>query len=310
MMPKAPRGLSELKGLQLNQGERALSYTPMSDIELTLFLMSPPDERDIDRVREEWREHTRYDLFDAFPVEVEENTAVEQGDTSFSTWQEKREAFKVIYQVLAVDVGRFVFRGRQLKYRSLRQELHRYNRGVRDTMGAYSAALTNGQIGLQEFYRRMTFLLTDVHYANAAVARGGWRMMDDRSWALAAQYSKKQHEYLRNLCNGIKKGTVDIDSGRFWQRTRMYAQSGYGTYQQTLRAVYGEHSYTHERRVTDPSADHCECCLDQEDKDWQPIGDLLPIGDCTCLFNCHCYFEFKREGEDHRFTATYDHLFG
>ena len=51
---------------------------------------------------------------------------------------------------------------------------------------------------------------------------------------------------------------------------------------------------THEKRILDPGAQHCQCCIGQAGR-WELIGTLLKIGGCDCANNCRCRFVFGRE---------------
>jgi hypothetical protein len=56
---------------------------------------------------------------------------------------------------------------------------------------------------------------------------------------------------------------------------------------------------THERRVLDDAVkDHCQTCLDEAERDWQPIGTLTPIGSADCMSRDRCYFEYDSQGAE------------
>jgi hypothetical protein len=41
------------------------------------------------------------------------------------------------------------------------------------------------------------------------------------------------------------------------------------------------------------ASDHCELCVQEWYKGWQPIGSLIPPGERTCLARCRCWLEHK-----------------
>jgi hypothetical protein len=70
----------------------------------------------------------------------------------------------------------------------------------------------------------------------------------------------------------------------------MYADAGTHTYHNASRYAE-EGDATFERRILGDNPNHCECCIDEAAKGWQPWGILKEIGECECITNCNCSFE-------------------
>jgi len=194
----------------------------------------------------------------------------------------------------AGTTGRFrnLISGRFVSEREVRAEMRRIILGLRGEMIGLAQQLKAAEVSLQEWYDGMRSLMKIGHTIAASMAKGGWKQMTFSDWGRVGAASRRQYEFLNNFATQMASGRVALD-GRTIQRSGMYAKATFGTYQKQLRVSAKENAYRQERRIIDPSAEHCNDCIDEAAKGWQPIGTLREIGDSQCRVNCACRFEFR-----------------
>jgi len=153
-----------------------------------------------------------------------------------------------------------------------------------------SMSYLNGEITLSEWQILMERSIKSIHTSSAALAIGGWNQMDYSDWGRTGSMIKKQYWWLDNFANDVHIGKQRL--GSFLRRAQLYAQAGRGTYEEMRRVLAEHHGFIEERRLLAP-AEHCNTCVLEAEKDWQPIGTLRQIGDSECRTNCLCRFMFR-----------------
>ena len=114
--------------------------------------------------------------------------------------------------------------------------------------------------------------------------------MSNSDWGTVGSLIKRQYQWLDNFASEVYSGIQP--SNTLLRRAKLYAQSGRGTYEEMKRIVAQDRGYTEERRLLSP-AEHCNGCVEEAMKGWQPIGTLRQIGDTECVTNCVCRFIFR-----------------
>jgi hypothetical protein len=167
--------------------------------------------------------------------------------------------------------------------------------GVIDASQANITGLTqslmDGNITVSEWQAGMASEIKLAHVASAAAAKGGWAQMSQADWGRAGQMIRRQYQYLQGFANEIESGKQPLN-GRALVRAKLYAQAARGTYEQIRRHEMEVLGNNEERRVLG-AAEHCQGCIGQAAKGWQPIGTLDPIGAEECVTNCQCHFEYR-----------------
>ncbi len=156
---------------------------------------------------------------------------------------------------------------------------------------ALTQSLLDGNITLSEWQLSMERELKAIHTLSAALARGGWSQMEFSDWGRVGAFIKRQYSWLDNFANEIYSGVQP--TGSIMRRAKLYAQSGMSTYEDVRRIQAQEQGFNEERRLLS-SAEHCQGCVTEAAKGWQPIGTLRRIGDAECATNCLCRFEFRK----------------
>ena len=124
-----------------------------------------------------------------------------------------------------------------------------------------------------------------------AFAAGGWAQLDlvrdDVEEHLAAELG-----YLDIFADDVADGRVPRD-GHFVRRAMLYGAAGWGLYMLLRGREARRRGYGEEHSILDPGAEHCQECVGETDKGWQPLGSLIPIGSRQCRSGCRCRFEYR-----------------
>lgn len=84
--------------------------------------------------------------------------------------------------------------------------------------------------------------------------------------------------------------------GQVGSRARLYADSVYGTHENSVRAREQDAGVLKGRRVTEGDENVCPGCEAAASDEYVPLEQLLDIGDADCLTRCRCTIEFDYHG--------------
>jgi hypothetical protein len=199
-------------------------------------------------------------------------------------------AFLLLY---AWDAGAQQYRdasGRFVPRPTIRQTIDDTIAATERDMGALAAELRTGDITGDEWLAEMQARVKDVHLYNAAAAKGGWAQLTEDDLAVVGREVRRQYTYLNRFADQIDHGLV-LD-GRFLARVELYAEAGRGTFEAITGDMMAARGKTEEHNVLHP-AEHCQGCLDETDRGWVPIGELVPIGARDCLGRCKCTMAYR-----------------
>lgn len=118
--------------------------------------------------------------------------------------------------------------------------------------------------------------------------------MTQAAWGYEGYLVKLQYQFLDGFAQDIINNPAYWLNGRLLERMRLYEQAAWGSLEQIYRWKMKNEGWTEEKRVLGV-ADHCEGCLTQASKGYQPIGSLPPIGSQQCVTKCHCIFVYRKE---------------
>ncbi len=156
-----------------------------------------------------------------------------------------------------------------------------------------AAALKDGRISLTEWQAAMREYLRQQYTVATMLAKGGSEHVTQSDWGYMGSLLKKQYQYLDKFAQDIANNPKAWLTGRLDVRMNMYKESAYAAYEAMNRREMINAGMDEERRVLG-EADHCEDCLVETAKGWQPIGTLAAIGDSVCKTNCKCTFEYRK----------------
>lgn len=184
-----------------------------------------------------------------------------------------------------VESGRLV--GRQVVRLALDQVLESSAR----EMQALAEGLRNGSVSLGEWQTRMAREVKNVHLASGALAKGGWAQLSPADLGRIGQKVRTQYEFLRGFAAQVANGEQRLD-GTLGRRVELYAEAGRGTYHAVEQREMQARGRTEERSLLG-AADHCEECVEQAARSWQPLGEMVPIGARVCKARCACSVDYR-----------------
>ncbi len=155
--------------------------------------------------------------------------------------------------------------------------------------------LQQGQINAAEFGDAMKGHIKSLHIAQTALSRGGWEQMRPADYEGISATIEAQFKYLQGFAS-------DIESGRYGRgdelaqgvlsRAALYSESGRATYENEYKTANAEAGRTEAKRIL-ASVKNCDGCIEEADKDWQPIDEIADIGSLDCKSACHCILIFR-----------------
>lgn len=92
----------------------------------------------------------------------------------------------------------------------------------------------------------------------------------------------------------------DLIGGTIVNRTGMYPDAAYATFQNNVMAREFDSGVTLGRRICAEDEASCTDCVEaaRESEEWVPLDELDEIGSLQCMNNCRCEFEFSVDGAE------------
>lgn len=181
--------------------------------------------------------------------------------------------------------------GRIVPRSAIRSALDQTIKAAGSEIRALAEALKAGNLTLIEWELAMREQLKLLHLATAALEKGGWAQLTQADFGRVGGILKREYGYLKNFANDIASGKQKLD-GSFTRRADLYNEAARNTYyrfaEDGLRAL----GFDEERNILG-QADHCDGCIEETDKGWVGIGELVPIGERLCNRNCQCSMEYR-----------------
>lgn len=154
----------------------------------------------------------------------------------------------------------------------------------------------NGKLNPHDWSQEMSTDIVSLHTVVSIVAAGGFEQTTEEFWQHATEEIVNQQAYFTNFSNQVITGTVDPAADAFPARNALYAEAGFGTYENAVAIrEFGAGLNLYKRILAGNEVDdgNCQDCLDAEALGWQTRGQLPRIGDSICRTRCRCHFEFK-----------------
>ena len=182
--------------------------------------------------------------------------------------------------------GRFLSTGEAL--RSLEQDLASLTRRT----DQLAADLRSGRLSLIQWRLEMQLVIKHVQLGSATLAKGGRAQMTPADYGRVGQLTREQYGFLEQWTQAIARGEAPLD-GRLTSRARLYLDAGTPTYHAVRRAEVRAAGFDEARSIVDPAAEHCDPCVDEDRKGWQPMAAMIPIGHRDCGNRDRCRVEFR-----------------
>lgn len=180
--------------------------------------------------------------------------------------------------------------GQFVRQTAVKRALLRVVDASKDVVGRLGASVAEGSISISEWQVRMAATVKSLQLAAHAAARGGFAALTANDFGRIGSTLRFQYSRLAAFALDIERGRISAPA--IEARARLYAASANATFENGRRfgAEVGE--MTEERRVLGAS-EHCEDCVLEALRGWQPLGELREIGDSRCMANCRCSFRFR-----------------
>ncbi len=161
-------------------------------------------------------------------------------------------------------------------------------------------ALGNGDIDAQRYTIEMTHEIETEHVAAAAIYRRGLDELTTQDNLVVRSRLNSELGYLGGLVVGWVGGTVT--QGRLASRSQQYGAAVRPTYYAVGTADLRSEGFELERNLLSP-VDNCEgtgSCIQETQRGFVTVGELIPIGNRLCLSNCQCQAEYVTVAMDAR----------
>lgn len=166
----------------------------------------------------------------------------------------------------------------------------------RGAMEQLSRQLQAEQIDLVAWRVGMIQNIKTLHMAQYALGHGGWAKLTQADYGRMGSVLKRQYTFLNNFVTDMqaKYPSAKALDGRFITRAGMYANAGRATYEKSRQMEAYGRGMRYEKRLLEPSAQHCAGCLKEAARGWQPIFTLASIGSVECKQGCKCTKIFSK----------------
>lgn len=183
------------------------------------------------------------------------------------------------------------YQGRFVSEARIRSALDTYIDAQIATAKNVSIELANGNLTLGEWRTQMRVVSKNTNLAGGALERGGWYNMSNSDFGKVGRKIRDEYGYIENFASEIASGNQPLD-GTLWNRATLYGDQGRVTYYDFADDTATQMGMDEESSRRTP-ADSCNSCIDEENKGWQPRGEIIPIGSRTCLSRCHCFMRYR-----------------
>lgn len=191
---------------------------------------------------------------------------------------------------------RDVSTGRVVSPRTLRDVLDDVLAGLEARVRSLTTSMLAGRISLDEWQLRIEEQIKYVHYAAAALDRGGVGRLtldDIERVALRVMFNVQR---LSTFAQAIQSGA--LADGQIMRRATMYAHAPRNTFHRTVGDSMRAAGFTEARSIRH-ARDSCtnsasrSGCTEQASLGWQSIDAFVHTGERTCLTSCLCHEEYR-----------------
>lgn len=158
--------------------------------------------------------------------------------------------------------------------------------------------LKNGSITLAEWQSAMKDYLREQYRIALELAKGGAGNITQSDWGYMGSLLRKQYQYLDNFAQDIVNDPAKwLWGNNLINRMNLYSDAAYSALADLQARAMTEAGFTEEANVLG-AADHCDQCLEETAKSWQPIGTLVPVGERICIVKCKCSMKYRKQLAD------------
>lgn len=157
----------------------------------------------------------------------------------------------------------------------------------------FTRMLADGAITLEQWQGSIREAIKAAHLQAAMVGHGGKAGMTSADYGRIGQRLRQEYAYLQGFAMDLLEQRISAPMAL--ARIGLYAQSVRGSFWEGASIRQEKQGYGLMRRILDPSAQHCEDCLDFAARGIVPIGSVpLPGQRCACRARCRCSVRYFR----------------
>ena len=183
--------------------------------------------------------------------------------------------------------------GRVVTPARLNQWVEKAMSGTSEEMRQVGLKLIAGEINRAEWAIESGEQIRNLHRSLGMLAAGGRNQMNARRWGQVGGVLQRELAYFNRFASYVDNQDIENLGERFLSRTQKYAQAGWATWQNAVRARETEHGGMLEQNLLGASTHSCSECIAQSELGFVPVGELVPIGERICGPNCNCFIEYK-----------------
>lgn len=195
------------------------------------------------------------------------------------------------------NVARYRQRGQFVAQRDIERVLQdRIDEGI-DRLEDNLAALLEEGADLQEWQLASVVELRRAHTQSLAYGRGGWDKVTFQEWGELGARLKDEYRLLNDFSLEIAAG--ELSEAQIRDRMNQFAEKSWNGFWEGQTKAKKDAGFVEERRVLDPSAEHCDDCLRLAALGWQPIGTLPEPADGStrCKSRDKCSKVYRTQAE-------------
>ena len=187
-------------------------------------------------------------------------------------------------------------RGRVIPPEQIRQYIEEFITAHKHKFDLEGGKMVAGSVTIPSFFSWMKGRIKAMHGAAGVVAYGGEPEMNSERWERIENIIVREYDYLQGFRTDVENET-DLET-RLWPQDRAtkYADSVYGTYENSVKAREGDNGLLRARRVTEEDRDVCDGCQAAATEEYLPLDEILDIGDADCQSRCRCRLEYDYAG--------------
>lgn len=159
-----------------------------------------------------------------------------------------------------------------------------------------------GKLEPREWQREMQRLINVSHKGMAVFGAGGFEQTTAGIWANVERIISRETGFQTRMSAQMTTGQVS--PAELLDRSGKYAESTYGTWQNSVIIRERGHGTEEARRFLEPDADHCQDCFDAAAEGWVPIDEVRAISDSQCGSRCRCVIETRKAGGEEESEAA------
>ena len=185
--------------------------------------------------------------------------------------------------------------GRFLSAQQVRAAVDDLIHASAQTMRQDAQEMMDGKINFAEWQVRSLSAIKHLHLATALSGNGGRNMTTTSYYSAIGDLLKAQYRYFRGMVKDIKTGKQALN-GTLLSRVQLYAEAARGSHEHMRKRSAIAAGLQYERNILG-LADHCHGaangCIEQTQRGWVNMGELVPVGSRLCGPNCKCTTEQK-----------------